>query len=189
MSNPSSKASASKKENAGLRRAAREAAVQFLYQLDSPGTHPPLPDENFWRLRTGTRDPEDPNAPQPPPPLPPKAKSFTETLIQGVQAHRETLDGWISKFTRNYELGRIAAVDRNVLRVAAFELLHNPQTPPVVAINEAIEIAKKFGSEHSGRFVNGILDQIRAQARNRPTDSTPPPPTEPAAPLDPPSVS
>ena len=68
---------------------------------------------------------------------------------------------------QNYELSRISVVDRNVLRIAIYEMFHCPETPPVVAINEAIEIAKKYSTEESGRFVNGVLDQIRATL-NRP---------------------
>lgn len=156
-------ASVPKSEKAGLRREAREAAVQFLYQLDTPGSHPDTPDGDFWKLRSGSHDPDDPKSTAPPAPLPQKARTFSETLIQGVQQHRETLDEHIVRFTRNYQLGRIAAVDRNILRLAVYEMLHTPKVPLVVAINEAIEIAKKFGSEESGRFVNGILDQIRTQ--------------------------
>lgn len=150
-----------KKAKAGLRREGREAAIQFLYQIETPGDHSPLPDGDFWRLRTGTPDPEDPSSPPPQPATAPKAKAFAEALVQGVLAHREEIDQCIVQFARNYELQRIAAVDRNILRLAVYEMLHNPKVPLVVAINEAIEIAKKFGSEESGRFVNGILDQIR----------------------------
>jgi N utilization substance protein B len=167
MPSPSPKGSKSssgpKSEKAGLRREAREAAVQFLYQLDTPGTHPSTPGADFWKLRSGTHDPDDPKSPLPPAPLPQKARTFSENLILGVQLHREALDACIGRFTRNYELSRIAAVDRNILRLAVYEMLHTPKVPLVVAINEAIEIAKKFGSEESGRFVNGILDQIRTQ--------------------------
>jgi N utilization substance protein B len=147
----------------GLRREGREAAIQFLFQLDSHGPDESAPDSDFWRLRAGTVDPEEPDAVTPPPPTAPKAKTFAEQLVHGVLSHRVAIDALIVKFARNYELQRIAAVDRNILRLAIYEMMHNLDVPPVVAINEAIEIAKKYGSEESGRFVNGILDRIRAE--------------------------
>ncbi|MEI6712667.1 MAG: transcription antitermination factor NusB [Verrucomicrobiota bacterium] len=162
MSNPRPAASRSKSGKPGLRREGREAAVQFLFQLDSHGPDEAAPDDDFWRLRAGSVDPEEPDATVQPPPTAPKAKTFAEQLVHGVLSHRATIDALIVKFARNYELQRIAAVDRNILRLAVYEMMHNLEVPPVVAINEAIEIAKKFGSEESGRFVNGILDRIRS---------------------------
>lgn len=148
----------------GLRREGREAAVQFLFQLDAQGPEESTPDADFWRLRAGTVDPEEPDATAPLAPIAPKAKTFAEQLVHGVLSNRQTIDALIVTFARNYELQRIAAVDRNILRLAVYEMMHNLDVPPVVAINEAIEIAKKFGSEESGRFVNGILDKIRSEA-------------------------
>ncbi len=94
---------------------------------------------------------------------PDKMRAFTEQLIAGVQAHAEEIDTLIKKFTANYELHRIAAVDRNILRVAIYEMLHCHDIAPVIAINEGIEIAKRFGSEKSGGFVNGILDRVKGE--------------------------
>jgi transcription antitermination protein NusB len=85
-----------------------------------------------------------------------------------VAANLPEIDALIGKFAENYDLHRIAAVDRNILRLGIYEMLHSPDVPPVVTINEAIEIAKKFGSEESSRFVNGILDRVRAEL-NRPS--------------------
>jgi N utilization substance protein B len=79
--------------------------------------------------------------------------------------HRESVDEAIQKNAINFEFHRLSAVDRNVLRVAAYEILHCPDVPPAVAINEAIEIAKKFSTGDSGKFVNGVLDNIRKQYR------------------------
>ena len=136
----------------GKRREGREAAVQFLYQFDVNR----LPvDEllaSFWKLRSGPGKAETSQ----------KTRIFTEDLVKGVTAHFDELDACISKFTANYDLHRIAVVDRNILRVGIYEMQHCTDVPPVVCINEAIEIAKKFGSEESGRFVNGILDRVRA---------------------------
>ena len=136
----------------GKRREGREAAVQFLYQFDV--NRQPVDEllASFWKLRSGPGKAETSQ----------KTRTFTENLVKGVMAHFEEIDACISKFTANYDLHRIAVVDRNILRVGIYEMQHCTDVPPVVCINEAIEIAKKFGSEESGRFVNGILDRVRA---------------------------
>ncbi|MCE9610110.1 MAG: transcription antitermination factor NusB [Chthoniobacter sp.] len=141
----------------GKRREGREAAVQFLYQLDLHGETVAGDTANFWELRAG---PEKSNPPA-------KTRAFTEQLVQGVNAHRAEIDDRIQTCTANYDLQRIAAVDRNILRVAIYELLHSLDVAPVIIINEAIEIAKKYGAEKSGGFVNGILDRIKKDL-NRP---------------------
>lgn len=139
----------------GKRREGREAAVQFLFQLDLHGGEAPAENTAFWQLRAG---------PEGAPPVA-KTRAFAEQLVAGVQAHAEEIDGLIRRFAANYELHRIATVDRNILRVAIFEMLHSPEIAPVIAINEAIEIAKKFGTEKSGGFVNGILDRVKAELK------------------------
>ena len=142
----------------GKRREGREAAVQFLYQFEM-NRRPVsglLPD--FWKLRSDHGKAE-PSA---------RTRAFTEELVNGVAGNLPEIDALIGKFAENYDLHRIAAVDRNILRLGIYEMLHSPDVPPVVTINEAIEIAKKFGSEESSRFVNGILDRVRAEL-NRPS--------------------
>ncbi len=142
----------------GKRREGREAAVQFLYQHDLHGGGDLSADPaDFWALRT-TDGQSGPTA---------KTRIFTEQLIQGVTTHREAIDARIRECTANYDLHRLAAVDRNILRVGIYEMLHSLDIAPVVIINEAIEIAKKFGTEKSGGFVNGILDRISKEL-NRP---------------------
>lgn len=141
----------------GKRREGREAAVQFLYQLDLHGAMEAGDSAPFWNLRTG---PDMASTPA-------KTRAFTEQLVEGVLAHRADIDARIVACTANYDLHRIAAVDRNILRVAIFELLHSHEIAPVIIINEAIEVAKKFGAEKSGGFVNGILDRIKKDL-NRP---------------------
>ena len=132
----------------GKRREGREAAVQFLFQDDLNKTvNLSHALDEFWKLRE----------------TPAKTRQFAAGLIQGVIANREPIDEHIKKVTANYELHRIAPVDRNILRVAIFEMLYTTEVPPVVCINEAIEIAKRFGSEDSGRFVNGILDRLKQE--------------------------
>ena len=130
----------------GKRRDGREAAVQFLFQkdLNSESQEGPLL-ADFWELRPATK----------------KIQDFASELIEGILEHRADIDARIKKYVANYELDRIAAVDRNILRVAIYEMLFCRDIPPVVSINEAIEIAKRFGSEESGRFVNGVLDRLR----------------------------
>ena len=135
----------------GKRREGREAAVQFLYQLDLHDEKVAGDSADFWDLRAG---PDNATATA-------KTRAFAEQLVHGVNEHREVIDGRIKECTANYELHRLAAVDRNILRVAIFELLHSLDVAPVVIINEAIEIAKKFGTEKSGGFVNGVLDRIK----------------------------
>jgi N utilization substance protein B len=168
---------------AGLRREGREAAIQFLFHLDfhTKATDQPLsnqeaqecfPDADFWKLRLSEEDPDDPSRAPARPPIAPKARAFAESLVRGVLENIDQLDGLISKFSRNYLLSRLAAVDRNILRLAIYEILHNKEAPPVVAINEAIELAKKYGSEESGRFVNGLLDRIRAETPRPPREGS-----------------
>ena len=90
------------------------------------------------------------------------ALDYAQTLVEGSLAHRESIDELISAQAENWRLERMPVVDRNVLRLAVYELRHQPGVPAVVVIDEAIELAKKFGSEQSGRFVNGILDALLA---------------------------
>lgn len=139
----------------GKRREGREAAVQFLFQQDMNVVEKGVLDEGFWNLRPSTKN----------------VREFSEALIRGVLANQQAIDERIQKYTANYELGRIAVVDRNILRVAIYEMLFCNDVPPVVSINEAIEIAKKFGAEESGRFVNGILDRVKLDLK-RPARTT-----------------
>jgi transcription antitermination protein NusB len=132
----------------GKRREGREAAVQFLFQDDLNKTESlDQALEEFWKLRESSA----------------RTRQFAAELIRGVLDHHDAIDERIKKVTANYELHRIAPVDRNILRVAIYEMLHTSEVPPVVCINEAIEIAKRFGSEESGRFVNGILDRLKEE--------------------------
>ncbi len=87
-------------------------------------------------------------------------KEFSDFLVSGVSANRDEVDRVIGKYTANWELERMATIDRNILRIASFELLFVEDIPPKVAINEAIELAKKYGDKDSGKFVNGVLDKI-----------------------------
>ncbi len=94
-------------------------------------------------------------------PAKPRVREFAQPLIDGMVAHLSEIDDRIRKYCENYDFRRISAVDRNVLRLAIFEMLFREDIPPVVSINEAIELAKTFGGPDSGRFVNGILDRVK----------------------------
>ena len=156
----------------GKRREARERAVQFLFQHDlSPPEDLERALEEFWQTQRAAAIAEEKGPAtwgQPtelPPPTSEEAETrlFAEPLIRGVIQQRPALDEVIMKHVKNWELHRIAAVDRNVLRLAIYEMMHREDIPPVVSINEAVDIAKKFSTHDSGKFVNGLLDQIRKE--------------------------
>lgn len=152
------------------RREARERAVQFLFQYDvnpTPDLEPAL--DSFWentRLNQHleTQGPSWGERIVAPPAGEEEIalRLFADELIRGVIAHREELDDIIRKFARNWDLHRMATVDRNVMRLAIYEMMHRDDIPPVVSINEAVDISKKFSTGDSGKFVNGILDKVKA---------------------------
>ena len=130
------------------RRKAREVALQFLYQLELNGDDDPTPHEQeFW-----ARHPVDANT-----------RAFADGLVRGTKSNQGKIDQMISQFAEHWDLERMAVVDRNILRQAVYELLWTADVPPKVAINEAIEIAKKFGTKESSRFINGLLDRIHKE--------------------------
>ena len=133
----------------GKRRKAREVALQLLYQLDVQGEGNPDPHlPEFWARHPVDRE----------------AREFAEILIRGTKLHEPKIDEMISQYAKNWELDRMAVVDRNILRQGIFELLWM-DVPPKVAINEALEVAKKFSTHESSRFINGILDRIHKELR------------------------
>ena len=133
------------------RTLSRELALQALYQRDVCEVS--SLDGLDELLRERTQDEE--------------IVGFARELVVGTREHREQIDAEIERVARNWELKRMAAVDRNVLRLAAYELIYRSDIPPLVSINEAIELAKKFSTRNSGPFVNGILDNIRMQAAEK----------------------
>ncbi len=156
----------------GKRREARERAVQFLFQYDlNPPEDLDAALNQFWQSQRAAAIAEDKGAAnwgQPvelPPPTPEEldVRLFAEPLIRGTLEHRNTIDSEIQKHAANWDLHRIATVDRNILRLAIYEMLHRNDIPPVVSINEAVDIAKKFSTQDSGKFVNGILDKIKSE--------------------------
>jgi N utilization substance protein B len=156
----------------GKRREARERTVQFLFQHDlNPPENLDAALGQFWDSQQTAAIAGEKGAAtwgQPvklPPPTAEEAevRLFAEPLIRGTIEHRNTLDAQITKYVKNWELHRIAAVDRNILRLAIYEMLYREDIPPVVSINEAVDIAKKFSTEDSGKFVNGILDKVKGE--------------------------
>jgi N utilization substance protein B len=128
----------------GVRRDAREAAVQYLYQRDiHGGAEQPLGE--FYAMRG----------------LSPSGRRFCDELLEGWTKHNAEIDDAIRRTAQNFEFHRLSTVDRNILRIACHEILHRADIPAPVAINEAIEIAKKYSTPDSGAFVNGVLDSIR----------------------------
>lgn len=129
------------------RHEGRTLAVQFLFQRDfNDGDLKEALDEFWLEHKAG-----------------PKVRTFAEMLIRGVEGAREDLDTQLAKYAANWDVKRMGAVDRNVMRVALYEMNHLKDIPPVVSINEAIDLAKELSSDESGKFVNGILDRARKE--------------------------
>ena len=156
----------------GKRREARERAVQFLFQYDfNPPEKLDEALDHFWKSQQTAAIAEDKGDAtwgekiELPPPTADEAavRLFADPLIRGTLEHRDEADTQIKKHAQNWDLHRIAAVDRNILRLAIFEMLHRDDIPPVVSINEAVDIAKKFSTQDSGKFVNGILDKVKGE--------------------------
>ncbi len=127
------------------RTKAREVVLQFLYQQDIRKDNWSNNISDFELLKNIEED----------------IANFANTLIKGTLENISTLDDIISKSAQNWQLKRMATVDRNIMRMATYELLYESKIPAKVSINEAINLAKKYGDEESGKFVNGILDKIK----------------------------
>jgi len=135
----------------GARRKARELALQMLFENDIAGTDP---HEMFRRFADLDSAPEG-------------IRAFAERLVSGTLRHRDDLDELISKQADNWRVARMPVVDRNILRLALFELLHEPETPRPVVIDEALEIAKRFSTPRSSQFINGVLDGVLKSRERR----------------------
>lgn len=134
----------------GIRRKARESALQFLFQDDFSAQDTRRGElierfDLFCSLYQVNR----------------KARPYTLELLQGIRQNRDHIDSLISQCAKNWRLERIAITDRNLLRIGVFEMLFCEDVPDQVAINEAVEIAKRYGSEESPAFINGILDAVK----------------------------
>ncbi|NIM03623.1 transcription antitermination factor NusB [bacterium] len=129
----------------GLRRLSREYALQILYAVDVCKLESEDAQKSFWKDRKSGK----------------KVLEFATTLVEGTLKNLPEIDSLISKYARNWDIHRMASIDRNILRQATFEILYLLDIPINVIINEAVELAKKYSTEESGKFVNGILDKIR----------------------------
>jgi N utilization substance protein B len=133
----------------GRRTKARECAFQILYQREITSEPMAAVIDSFWRVRAGTA----------------QMKAMAERLAAGAQAREAELDEAIAAAASNWRLDRIAPVDRTILRLGAYELVAEPDTPAAVVLDEAIELAKRFGEADSPSFVNGVLDAVRRRVR------------------------
>ena len=132
----------------GRRRQSRELALQLLYELDVRGESDPVPViDAFWKRQ----------------PVHEEVRVFADALVRGVKEQQPKIDELIVRFAEHWELDRMAVVDRNVLRAGIWELLWGVDIPPKVAINEALEIARRFSTEDSTGFINGLLDRVRRE--------------------------
>jgi N utilization substance protein B len=156
----------------GKRREARERAVQFLFQHDlNPPDDLDKALEQFWQSQRGAAVAEEKGSAtwgqhiELPAPTAQEleVRLFSDPLIRGTLQFRDEIDAHIKRHVQNWELHRIAAVDRNILRLALYEMLHRDDIPPVVSINEAVDIAKRFSTADSGKFVNGVLDKVKSE--------------------------
>ena len=128
----------------GSRRTARELALKILYQLEMKGSPLEAVLTDFWKNHV----------------YPPQIRDFAKSLLRGVVEHGEDIDKKIQAFASNWEVSRMAVIDRCLLRLAAYEIQYRDDIPNVVSINEAMEIAKKYSTGESSRFINGVLDSM-----------------------------
>lgn len=136
----------------GQRRKARECALQILFQLDFPGGEPADRIRDFWahqRAGAGVR-------------------AYADWLVEQVRTHGEAVDGLLGGASEHWRVERMAVVDRNILRIAAAELLYEPSLVPAIVIDEAVEVAKKYSGEEAAVFVNGVLDAVRRKLADGP---------------------
>lgn len=127
----------------------REFALQVLYQIDITGDDLEQALTSFWKTQK-----DDPDS---------SVKEFADVLVKGTIANLAIIDQKVSERAKNWQLKRMAVVDRNIIRLASYELLFCPQTPAKVVINEAIELSKRFSDLEAAKFVNGILDKIKEE--------------------------
>lgn len=129
------------------RTLARECALKILYQIDLTGEAADSCIDNFWKFNEE---------------IEPEVRDFSVTLVKKTIENLEHIDKNISKLAENWDLGRMAIIDKNILRLSSCELLYLEEVPPKVSINEAVELAKKYSGPDSSKFVNGILDKVKS---------------------------
>lgn len=143
----------------GRRRRSREIALQILYEMEMVQVPPEQAVSMFYEYFDA----------------PPSSRPFTETLVFGVVLHRSEIDQLIAAASEHWRIDRMSIVDRNILRIALFEMLYCEDIPPKVSINEAIDLGKTFGTEESGAFINGILDHMLLELKESRKFSNGPP--------------
>lgn len=134
------------------RTLARENVLQLLYQYELNPDKTETILASFWNDFPETAE---------------DIRSFTEGIFLGAVKHRDEIDQLVSQYAENWHLSRMAVIDRNILRLATYELVYRRDIPPKVTINEAVNLAKKFSQEDSGKFVNGVLDKINHTEKKR----------------------
>lgn len=135
----------------GKRRKARESTLQILFQLEFNDSDFEKVFQVYWKDKKASKE----------------IKDYCRWLIKGVISHQESIDRNIQSVSEHWRLARMPVVDRNILRMAVFELLYEEDVAPAIVINEAIEIAKKFSGEQAAMFINGILDTLRKNAHGK----------------------
>jgi N utilization substance protein B len=141
----------------GARTTAREAALQMLFAIDATGNDVDQAISDFWRELPGDAE----------------GREYAEQLVRGVRDGSERLDERIRAASQNWRLERMARIDRNALRLGTYELLTRTDVPRAVVLDEAVELAKRFGGEESSKFVNGVLDRIADDLGRQDTDTGP----------------
>ncbi len=126
------------------RRKSRELALRVLYQLETNSTNPQIALENYCSIFPYKQD----------------VVNYAEQIMLGVRANKDAIDSYIQEACDHWKINRIAFVDKNILRIGIYEMLFSEDVPPKVAIDESIELAKKYGNEDSGNFINGVLDRV-----------------------------
>jgi N utilization substance protein B len=140
----------------GARSSGREAALQMLFSVEAADAAPDRVIFDFWREFPGEAEGRD----------------YADVVVAGVTREREAVDGAISRASQHWRLDRMTRVDRNVLRIGTWELLYRRDVPAPVILDEAVELAKRFGTEDSGAFVNGVLNRVSHDS-GRGTEGTP----------------
>jgi transcription antitermination protein NusB len=142
----------------GARHSGREAALQMLFQLEASTASAEQTIDLYWRLFEG--DPE--------------GRPYADTIVRGVESQLSAIDAKITSASQNWRLERMARVDRNLLRMGTWELMERPDVPRAVVIDEAVELAKAFGTDESSAFVNGVLDRIANDLGRKDVEGAPP---------------
>ena len=128
----------------GQRRRSREIILKLLYQKELNEQNPEDMLEQFWHEKEENEE----------------VKIFVASIFCGVNESKDELDTWIMKYSKNWDLNRLSIIDKCILRLSVYELLHRKDIPPKVSINEAIDISKKYSNADAGKFINGILDKV-----------------------------